>query len=219
MSLDPTVFVVDDDQDARDSVCALVRSMRVKAESFSSAEAFLNAYDQSRSGCLVTDFRMLGMSGIDLLVRLKQAGHRLPVIIISGYVNVSSAVRAMKKGATNVLTKPYEQQDLWDTISTALHQDATIRADQASRKSITERFERLTHNETQVLDLVTKGTANKVIARRLDISVRTVEDRRKKIYGKLSVGSIAALVELVVDHRRSATDLHGIPSTYAVAID
>jgi FixJ family two-component response regulator len=219
MSLEPTVFVVDDDQDARDSVCALVRSMSVKAESFSSAEAFLNAYDQSRSGCLVTDFRMLGMSGIDLLVRLKQAGHRLPVIIISGYVNVSSAVRAMKKGATNVLTKPYEQQDLWDTISTALHQDETIRVDQALRKTITERFERLTNNESQVLDLVTKGTANKVIARRLDISVRTVEDRRKKIYGKLNVGSVAALVELVVDHKHAATDLHGIPSTDAAIID
>ena len=119
MSLDPTVFVVDDDEDARDSVCALVRSMSVRAESFSSGEAFLTAYDQTRSGCLVTDFRMLGMSGIDLLVRLKQAGMKLPVIIISGYVNVSSAVRAMKKGATNVLTKPYEQQDLWDTISKA----------------------------------------------------------------------------------------------------
>ena len=74
------------------------------------------------------------------------------------------------------------------------------------RKSITERFERLTSNEHQVLDLVTKGTANKVIARRLDISVRTVEDRRKKIYGKLNVGSVAALVELVVDHKHDATE-------------
>ncbi len=219
MSPDQTVFVVDDDKDARDSVCALVRSMNVRAESFSSAEAFLTAYDQSRSGCLVTDFRMLGMSGIDLLVQLKQAGHSLPVIIISGYVNVSSAVRAMKQGATNVLTKPYEQQDLWDTISTALNQDAMIRADQAARKSITERFERLTSNEHQVLNLVTKGTANKVIARRLDISVRTVEDRRKKIYGKLNVGCVAALVELVVDHKHGATELGQTTLTNVARLD
>ena len=120
MNAEPTVFVVDDDQDSRDSVCALVRSMGTSAEPFSSAEAFLAAFDQMRSGCLVTDLRMLGMSGLDLLKRLTRAGHRLPVIIISGCVNVPSAVQAMNEGAINVLEKPYEQHELRDTISMAL---------------------------------------------------------------------------------------------------
>ena len=206
MNVKPTVFVVDDDRDARDSVCALVRSMGASAEPFSSAEAFLTAFDETRAGCLVTDLRMLGMSGLDLLEKLTCAGHRLPVIIISGYVNVPSAVRAMREGAINVLRKPYEQQELWDTISMALNQDATIRLDQAHRKTILDGFRRLTSGEHQVLELVSKGKPNKFVARRLGVSVRTVEDRRNKIYTKLGVDSIAALVELVVEHRHAETE-------------
>ena len=206
MNAEPTVFVVDDDQDARDSVCALVRSRGVSAEPFSSAEAFLAAFDETRAGCLVTDVRMLGMSGIDLLERLTRAGHRLPVIIISGYVNVPSTVRAMREGAIDVLQKPYQQQELWDTISKALSQDATIRLDQAHRKTTSQRLERLTPGERQVLDFVSKGTANRVIALRLEVSLRTIEDRRKKIYTKLGVNSIAGLMELVIEHKHAEAE-------------
>ena len=204
MNAKPTVFVVDDDRDARDSVCALVRSMRVPVEPFSSAEQFLRSFDEEMCGCLVSDMRMPGMGGLDLVETLWQAGHRLPIIIISGYINVPNAVSAMKKGALTVLEKPYEDQELWDAISNAMKKDVTIRMDKAHQQTISGRFARLTSNEQQVLDLIADGTANKVVARKLGISLRTVEDRRRRVYTKLGADSLAGVVKMTIDYRRNS---------------
>ena len=123
MAVEPTVFVVNDDELARKSVCALVCSLGVRAEAFSSAKEFLGRYRPGDPGCLVTDIRMLGMSGLDLQDRLAEQGIRLPVIVLTAYPRTRSTVRAMKAGALTLLEKPYDEEELWDAIRRALTQE------------------------------------------------------------------------------------------------
>ncbi len=118
-----TVYIVDDDQQARESVSALVRSMGLNTELFSSAEEFLEQVDKDDRGCVVTDLRMLGMSGVELQDALRQREIRLPVILITAYPRTSITVRAMKHGAITLLEKPYEDDDLWDAVRDGLQLD------------------------------------------------------------------------------------------------
>ena len=199
MSNGSTVFVVDDDKAARHSVCALVRSMGLRAEAFSSAEEFLSAYVSDRSGCLVTDVRMLGMSGIELQEELNEKGVLLPVIVMTAYPQTPLIVRAVKAGAVTVLEKPYEDNELWDAIRQALTEDATKRVEHERRQELRDRIACLTVSEREVMDMIVKGLPNKAIAQRLDLSVRTVESRRHEIFEKLQANSLAELVGMVIE--------------------
>lgn len=196
-----TVFVVDDDPDALDSVCTLVRTMGLAAAAFASAEEFLESYDPSRPGCLVADQRMTGISGLELQRELVRRGIDMPIIIVSGYVNVTHAVEAMKAGAVTVLRKPYQNQELAEAIQHALQRDVKIRVDKAHHGEILGRYRKLTPQERQVLDLVAVGHPNKTVARKLEVSLRAVEDRRSRIMRKLEVHSFAELMEVVLDIR------------------
>lgn len=199
MNVTPTIFVVDDNEPARNSVCALVRSMGMSAAAFDSAEAFLEAYTEQQAGCLVTDVRMLGMSGLELQDRLNEMQSLLPVVVLTAYATTPLTVRAMKGGAVSILDKPYQDDELWNAIRRALSLEAKRRVEYERRRAITERFERLTDGERSVLDLVVQGKANKVIARRLDVSVRTVENRRREIYDKMEARSAAELIRMVIE--------------------
>ena len=198
---DPTVFVVDDDQGARDSVKALVRSMGIQAETFASAEEFLEQLDPGRPGCLVTDVRMLGLSGIELQEKLASDGITLPVIIITAHAETPLTVRAVKKGAVTVLEKPCRDYELYDSIRDALAQDARTRSQSAGKQDFLDKLDTLIPQERVVLDLMVEGLANKVIARRLSVSVRTVENRRQRIFEKTETDSLAELIRLVVESR------------------
>jgi FixJ family two-component response regulator len=195
----PTVFVVDDDEQARKSVCALVRSMSVAAESFASAEEFLDRYVPGRPGCLVADVRMVGMSGIELQEELARRDVFLPVIILTAYARTPLTVRAVQAGAVTVLEKPYEEDDLWNAIRKALAHDAAKRTEHQRREDIRCRIEQLTPAERKVLDMVVAGKLNKVIAKEMDVSVRTVETRRREVFAKMQVRSVAELVRLAID--------------------
>lgn len=192
-----TVFVVDDDQTARESVCSLVEPMDVNVELYSSAEAFLEAYDPDRPGCLVTDLRMMGMNGVELQEELQRRGIDIPTIIISAYADVPVAVRAMRQGAVTVLEKPCRGMELWDAIRSALDLDRKQRDDSARLKIIQQRLDSLADPERDVLERVVSGTPNKAIAKQLDIGLRTVEARRRTIMQKMGVHSVAELVEAV----------------------
>ena len=122
-----TVFIVDDDASARASVCALVRSMGLRAESFSSAEEFLQSEVDDQAGCLVTDVRMFGMSGVELQQKLKEDGVPLPVIVITAFARTTLTVQAMQQGAVTLLEKPYAEDELWRAIRRALAIDAAGR--------------------------------------------------------------------------------------------
>lgn len=197
MNPEATVFVVDDDEPSRESVRALIQPMGVRIELFESAEEFLKSYAPARPGCLVTDLRMLGMSGIQLQEQLNRRGIRIPTIVISAYADVPATVRAMQQGAVTLLEKPCRGMELWDAVEQALRRDERDRAEEAERREIKRRLQSLTPQENEVLNLVLQGVPNKAIAHRLDIGLRTVESRRSSIFRKMDVDTVATLVAAV----------------------
>jgi FixJ family two-component response regulator len=193
---EPTIFVVDDDDLARKSVCALVQSMGVNAEAFASAEEFLDEYSEDRPGCLVTDLRMLGMSGVELQENLARRGILLPVIILTAYARTSVTVRAIQAGAITVLDKPCDDDDLWNAIRGALVTGETARAEHAQCRAIRARLTQLTPQQRQILDMTIEGTAIKAMAAKLDVSERTVAGRRRELLAKMQASSTADLIRL-----------------------
>jgi two-component system, LuxR family, response regulator FixJ len=204
MLAEPTVFVVDDDPAARDSVAVLADSHGVRAETFASAEQFLGAFDPQRPGCLVIDVRMPGMNGLDLQETLSTRGNSLPVIMITAYADVPMTVRAMENGALTLLEKPCTANELWARIQEALHRNAQFRLNCADRQDVLRRLNSLTEDETRVLDLVLAGRPNKQIAAELSIGLRTAELRRARVMEKMRVESLSELVRLVLTARGQA---------------
>jgi two-component system, LuxR family, response regulator FixJ len=198
MYITPTVFIVDDDDTACQSVAALVASMDLAYECFNSAEDYLAEIKPGRPGCLVTDLRMLGMSGLDLLQRLKTIDDTLPVIVITAYASIPVAVKAVRSGAFTFLEKSCVEHDLWRAIQGALKKNESQQQQKLELVQLQESFEALTTNEREVLDRIAGGMANKQVAHELGISVRTVEDRRRRIMKKMGSVSFADLMRLVV---------------------
>jgi two-component system, LuxR family, response regulator FixJ len=199
-----TVFVVDDDEGSRNSVKAIVRSMGVDAETFSSAEEFLEQADPTRPGCLVTDLRMLGLSGIELQEKIAAMGVTIPVILITAHAETPLTVRAVRNGALTVLEKPCRDYELFDAIRDALALDEKLRARNAEVNAFARKLETLTEGEEAVLEMMVQGQANKIIARRLDVSIRTVENRRQQIFEKTESDSLAELIRLIVQLRSAS---------------
>ncbi len=194
MSSEPTVFVVDDDSEVRDTLKWLVESVGLNIETFASAQDFLNAYDPNRPGCLVTDVRMPGMSGIELQEKLMAEEVTLPIIVVSGYADVPTAVRSMKGGAIDFVEKPFNEQMMLERIQLSILEDARLRQKRAQRERAQARLKSLTPREHQVMDLVILGRSNKQIARELDISPKTVEVHRSHVMAKMDAHSLAELV-------------------------
>jgi FixJ family two-component response regulator len=195
----PTVFVVDDDDAVRTSLRLLLKSVGLPVETYASAQEFLDGYDGDRAGCLVLDIRMPGMSGLELQQRLTDMHAILPVVFITGHGDVPMAVEAMQHGAVDFIQKPFRDQDLIDRINQALEKDRDNRAGLRERDTILHRIEQLTPREREVLDLVTKGKANKVIAGDLGVSQRTVEIHRARVMEKMAASSLAHLVRMVIE--------------------
>lgn len=193
---DATVFVVDDEAVVRESLHWLIESIGLRVETFASATEFLDAYDPTVPGCLVLDVRMPGISGLELQEMLKERGHAIPIIIVTGYADVPMAVRAMKNGAMEFLRKPYSDQQMLDVVQQALQNDAEARAKNARIAELREMFGSLTPREGEVLDLVVVGKASRGIAEELEISQKTVETHRTHIMKKLKAVNVAQLTHL-----------------------
>jgi FixJ family two-component response regulator len=196
-----TVFVVDDDDAVRESLVFLMKSIGLKAESFPSAQAFLDSYNAARAGCLVLDIRMPGMSGLELQDKLIQMGSILPIIFITGHGDVPMAVKAIKAGAADFVQKPFRDQELIDRIREVLEEDSHARAEKLQRTEILRRMETLTEREREVMGQVVDGKANKVVAIDLNVSQRTVEIHRANVMEKMKARSLAQLVRLVMKAR------------------
>ncbi|MFO1207525.1 MAG: response regulator [Burkholderiales bacterium] len=200
MPAEPTVFIVDDDRGVRNSIRELVLSVRLQAETFDSAQAFLDRYDPVRPGCLVLDVRMARMSGIALQERLAEMGAQIPIVFVSGHGDIAMAVGAIKRGAVDFVRKPYHEQQLLDAINEALARDAACRgrsADPAGESALAARIEALTPREREILERALSGMTSKAIATELGISYRTVELHRSHVLEKLGAASIAALSQQV----------------------
>ncbi len=199
----PTVFVVDDDEPVRDAIGMLLDTVDVPYESFASARAFLDAYDNSRRGCLVLDIRMPGMSGLELQQHLVEQRSPLPIVFITGHGDIPMAVEAMKRGAVDFIRKPFRDQELLDRVHEALSVEAGQRAEIADLEEIRSRVASLTPREREVFDRVADGQANKVVAIDLGISERTVEIHRSQVMQKTGSRSLADLVRMKLTLERA----------------
>lgn len=193
-----TVYVIDDDRDVRDSVAALVKSKGMIAQVFASAEEFLALKEIKQPGCVVMDVRMPGMSGLDLQQRMIVMGHPLPVVMVTGFADVSMAVRAMRNGAVTFLQKPCSDSELWQGIQLALEKDRNEITLKRQKSELETRFASLTEDEVAVLQKLLSGHANKKIAADLDIGLRTVELRRSNIMKKMGASSLPELVRMCI---------------------
>jgi FixJ family two-component response regulator len=198
VSEQPVIFVVDDDNQVRKAVMALVGAMGVETRGYASAEEFLAEYDGRRPACLVTDVRMLGMSGLELQEELLRRGESIPVIVLTAFASTPGTVRAMKNGAVTLLEKPCRDDELWEAVRDALAADRQSLAREQAREDVRRRLDTLTSKEREVMEHITAGDANKVVARKLGCSVRTVELHRRGVFQKMAADSLAELVRMVV---------------------
>ncbi|MGQ9365533.1 response regulator FixJ [Azospirillum sp. ST 5-10] len=205
MTADPTVFVIDDDDAVRDSLLVLLESAGFAVEGFASPAAFLDSDALDRPGCLVTDVRMPGMSGLDLQETLARRGDAKPVIVITGHADVPLAVRAMKSGAVDFIEKPFDEDTLIAGVRTALARAAAaeapppagpVPAAPACPPEVLDRFASLTPREHDVLRGMVAGKSNKIIAYDLSISPRTVEIHRARVMEKMQAESLPQLVRM-----------------------
>jgi two-component system response regulator FixJ len=189
------VYIVDDDEAVRDSLCFLLKSVGIAGQGFGSGNEFLEAYQPDWEGCILLDIRMPGVSGMEVQRQLVERNCALPIIFITGHGDIPMAVEAMHLGAFDFIQKPFHDQELLDRIQQAL---ATYRESQdeiALKKEVQERYEKLTPREKEVMEAVVRGHANKVIAMDLDLSQRTVEIHRARVMEKMQARSLASLVK------------------------
>lgn len=197
-SADRTVFVVDDDEAALDSLVVLLRSEGLNPRGFSSANEFLATLAPESRGCVISDVRMPGMDGVQLLKTLKAMHSILPVVIITGHADVSVAVQAMKAGAADFVEKPFESELILRLVRACLEENDDAVDANAKVSRVRRRMESLTSRERQVLDLIVGGASNKVIAAGLAISPRTVEIYRANVMSKMRADSLSDLVRMTL---------------------
>ena len=191
---EPTVFIVDDDEEVRNGLQLLLESVGLSTACFASAIEYLESFDASLPGCLVVDIRMPGMSGLDMHEKLADEPIYPPVIIITGHGDVPMAVRAVKSGAVDFIEKPFRDQILLDSVHRAIEMDAKQRGEASRLSDISERLDLLTPREREVLDLVILGKRNKNISDELSITLSTVEAHRSKVMEKMEADSLSHLM-------------------------
>ena len=194
------VCVIDDDPAMRDSLDFLLESAGFNVRVFDSAQTFLNELPGMAVGCVVTDVRMPGIDGIELLRQLNSpsTARKLPVIVMTGHGDVPLAVEAMKLGALDFLEKPFEEERLLSMIEAALSQNDSEAKSEAVTADLGSRLASLTHRERQVMDGLVAGQSNKQIAREYDISPRTVEVYRANVMTKMQASNLSELVRFAI---------------------
>ncbi|WP_153160955.1 response regulator transcription factor [Zoogloea sp. 1C4] len=193
----PLTHIVDDDEAIRDALSWLFRTRNVAARAWASAEDFLAAWQPDWQGCIVLDIRMREMSGLECFDALLERGNTLPVIFLTGHGDVPMAVGALKKGAFDFLEKPVDDNALVDVVIRALATNARHQANQETQATVATRLAQLTPREHEVMQLVLAGKFNKVIADELNISMRTVEVHRSRVFEKMGVRSAVELAQLL----------------------
>lgn len=196
---DTVVHIVDDEEAVRNSLAFLLQTSGFAVRVHESATDFLKMAPTISNGCLITDLRMPDMDGVELLRRLRSAGHLLPAIVITGHGDVQMAVEAMKSGALDFIEKPFSDDVLIDSIGRAVSRAAEQHQSVAAAEQVRQRLDTLSDRERQVLGGVVAGQANKTIAFDLGISPRTVEVYRAGLMAKMQAKSLADLVRMVMD--------------------
>ncbi len=202
MTREPTVHVVDDDAALRDSLAFLLSAESLKSRTYDSAAALLARAGDLEPGCVVTDIRMPGMTGLELVAELTRIGVGLPVIVLTGHADVQLAVEAMKAGVVDFLEKPFADEALLRAVRAALASGADEAARRAEQIEIENRLAQLTPRERDVFEAVVAGDSNKAAALKLGISPRTVEIYRANVMSKMQAHSLSELVRMALARRR-----------------
>ena len=197
MAEDGYICLIDDDPTVANAAAALLRQAGYAVRCYSDALAFLADWQEDRTLCVVTDLKMPVLSGLELHQRLREMASVVPLVVLSGHADVRTAVRMMEEGAVSVLEKPYDPVEFVQVVQRAVTRGVQTRSEQQSTLSIISRFQQLTVEERQALDLMLTGLPNKAIALRLDVSMRTVDRRRRTVMSKMGVDSISELAMLV----------------------
>jgi FixJ family two-component response regulator len=202
---DGVVVVIDDDESVREALRGLFQSVGLTTEIYGSVQAFLDAGQLDRAGCIVLDIRLPGRSGLEFQEALARTGATHSVVLISGHVDVQMAVRAMKAGAVDVLTKPVREQDLLEAVNRGLAQDQQRRAEAVHDQVLQARYATLSERERQVFGLVAAGLLNKQIAERATIAEATVKLHRSQVMKKMEADTVADLVRMADRLARAET--------------
>jgi FixJ family two-component response regulator len=190
------VFVVDDDESVRKSLGNLIRSARLRVETFASAQQFLDSARVDLPSCLVLDVRMPHLNGLELQRRLMEINVDIPIVFITAHGDVPTSVKAMKAGAVEFLIKPFRDEELLDAIDHAIERDRLTRQQKAQTAELRSRHESLTPREREVMDLVVSGLLNKQIALELGTSEITIKVHRSRVMEKMRANSLADLVRM-----------------------
>lgn len=204
-SLEPVVYLVDDDSAIRDSLSMLIRSVGIAIDSYATPKEFLENYQPHQIGCLLLDIRMPGTNGLSFQDELLKIDFDMPIIFITGHGDVNQCSRAFKAGAVDFLSKPIDEHALIDSMQKAISRHITSRAEKQHSMENMKRLEQLTTRECEVLKLIVEGLSNKEIARQFDLSLRTVESHRANIFEKLGVSSLVECVKIYLIAMRQTT--------------
>ena len=202
----PTVFIVDDDRDVRESLQELLESVGLHSKSFGTAQEFLSSPRSDDDGprCLILDVRLPGISGLDLQHELKRGKVSIPIVFLTAHADVPMSVKAMKSGAVEFLTKPFRQQDLLDAVQRSLTRDRIVREKQRDTAELRQRYNTLSVREREVMNLVVSGLLNKQIAAELGSSEATIKMHRSQVMKKMQAKSLPELVRMA-DKLKSIT--------------
>jgi FixJ family two-component response regulator len=193
---DPVIAIVDDDPSVRGGLARLIESIGWKAETFASGQEFLARTGTGAPVCVVLDLQLPGLSGLDLQKQMAEAGWDIPIVFLTGYGSIPATVQAMKAGAVEFLTKPFQEADLLRAIEESIERDRRNREEQASRREVQERYQSLTSREQEVMRQVISGLLNKQIAAELNITEDTVKFHRGHIMRKMCADSLPDLVRM-----------------------